>query len=119
MIKLCLNITKSEAKNMWDDILKFLTIVIIIHLLLYSVDDQGELFDENTLKKFLYLTIGVIIYHLIIKKIITDKLFTQTSKKNNTTVKPEYIKNNIKKKSNIKKNNNKSKKIIKKVKFNN
>ena len=60
---------------MWSDITKFLTIAIILHLLLYIVDDYGELFSEFTLKIFLYLTIGLIIYHLIIKGILDKYIF--------------------------------------------
>lgn len=59
---------------MWNDIIKFLTMAIIIHLLLYIVDDYGELFSELTLKIFLYITISLVIYYLIINK-ITEKYF--------------------------------------------
>ena len=56
MINLNINIDKVEAANMWNDILKFLTIAVTVHLLLYSVDEYGELFDEISLKLFLYIT---------------------------------------------------------------
>lgn len=70
-----LNLSKKDSINMWSDITKFLTIAIIMHLLLYIVDDYGELFSEFTLKLFLYLTIGLIIYHLIIKEILDKYIF--------------------------------------------
>jgi hypothetical protein len=73
MLNLCLSLSKSESLNMWLDITKFLTIVLVVHLLLYSIDDYGELFSERVLKLFLYLTISLIIYHLIVKKFIIKK----------------------------------------------
>jgi len=79
-----INLTKQDTINMWSDITKFLTIAIIMHLLLYIVDDYGDLFSEFTLKIFLYLTIGLIVYHLIIKNIIDKYIFDEPvkSKKN-------------------------------------
>ena len=75
MINLNINIDKVEAANLWNDILKFLTIAVTVHLLLYSVDEYGELFDEKSLKIFLYITIGTLIYYLIIKKFSSQYLF--------------------------------------------
>lgn len=92
MIKLCLDISKEEANYMWDDVLRFLTIAVVIHLLIFSVDNQGNLFDEDSLKKFLYLTIGVVIYHLIIKKLIKNKEICTKKKKKTKNIKKK-IKN--------------------------
>lgn len=75
MINLNINIDKVEAANMWNDILKFLTIAVIVHLLLYSVDEYGELFDERSLKLFLYITIGVLVYYMLVKKFSSQYLF--------------------------------------------
>lgn len=84
---------------MWNDIIKFLTMAIIIHLLLYIVDDYGELFSELTLKIFLYITISLVVYYLIIRK-ITEKYFIEPEE-NNTE---EKIEKSIKRKKNHKKN---------------
>lgn len=65
-----LNINKKEATDMFEDIMKFLTIIFIIHILLFAVDDYGDLLSEFTLKILLYVTISLVIYHLIVKKVI-------------------------------------------------
>lgn len=70
MFNLQINLSKAESTRMWIDITKFLTIAVIVHLLLYSVDEYGELFDESALKLFLYITFGLVIYHLIIRKLV-------------------------------------------------
>jgi transcriptional regulator of met regulon len=55
---------------------------------LYTIDDFGELFDETTLKVFLYITLGLIVYHLIIKKLIT-KYTTNEHMTTNSTPTPK------------------------------
>jgi hypothetical protein len=37
---------------------------------MYIVDDFGDLFSEFVMKFMLYVTIGFIVYHLIVKKAI-------------------------------------------------
>lgn len=72
MINLKLN--KKEVTDLFDDIIKFLSLAIIIHILLFAIDDYGDLFSEFALKIFLYITIAIVIYHLIIKKIANKLL---------------------------------------------
>ena len=103
MINFCFDMNKLDSIEMWMDIAKFLTIGIVVHLLLYSVDDYGELFNEQFLKLLLYVTLSLIIYHLIIKKFITKKFFTNNTLPNiNKTTKRHNNKNNqkIKQKTN-------------------
>ena len=76
-----INLNKKDTINMWSDITKFLTIAVIMHLLLYIVDDYGDLFSEFTLKIFLYLTIGLIVYYLIIKNILDKYIFGEEDDK--------------------------------------
>lgn len=66
--------TKKEVSDMMDDIAKFLTIAFVIHILMFAVEDNGDLLSEFALKIFLYIAIALFIYHLIVKK-ITNKLF--------------------------------------------
>ena len=80
MPNLSINLNKVEAEQMWIDITKFLTVAITIHLLLYIVDDYGELFSETALKLFLYLTLGFILYHVIIKKLVDKHIINKNSK---------------------------------------
>ena len=64
-----------DPKAMWIDIVKFITVAVIIHLLFYCVDDYGSFFNESTLKILLYATIGFIVYHLVITKLVDKYLF--------------------------------------------
>ncbi|ARF11312.1 hypothetical protein Klosneuvirus_1_169 [Klosneuvirus KNV1] len=95
-----INLTKEDSIKMWNDIIKFLTMAIIIHLLLYIVDDYGELFSELTLKIFLYITISLVVYYLIIRK-IAEKHFIEINEEKEIEKKVEK---SIKKKRNHKKN---------------
>ncbi len=72
-----------EPKAMWNDIIRFITVAVVIHLLFYTVDDYGKFFNESVLKILLYTTIGFIIYHLIITKLVDKYLFRPI---NNTIV---------------------------------
>nr|QBK88844.1 MAG: hypothetical protein LCMiAC01_05260 [Mimivirus LCMiAC01] len=70
MSGLYLAITKQEIKELILSIIYILTIFITVHVLRYSIDNVGELFDEKILKYSLYITVGIIIYNLLIKKLI-------------------------------------------------
>jgi len=74
MSGLYLTITKQEIIELILSIIYVLTIVITVHLLRYSIDNVGELFDEKILKYSLYVTVGIIIYNLFIKKLIVHWL---------------------------------------------
>lgn len=79
--------SKKDMTSMWNDIIKILTIAVIIHILLCLTDDYGDLFDEKTLKIFLYLTLGIVIYYLIIKRFTDNCLENQNNKKPKKTKK--------------------------------
>lgn len=115
MFNLQINLSKSESTRMWIDITKFLTIAIIVHLLLYAVDEYGELFDETILKLLLYLTFGIVIYHLIIRKQVDKHILCKTPPEQQNVTKKTSPKAN-KKKSILRKNRQK-KKNNKKVTF--
>ena len=98
---------------MWNDIVKFLTVAVVIHILFYIVDDYGNFFNEAVLKVFLYITLGFLTYHLVVNKLIQKYLLPQT---NNKDIVPNKQK---KPKSILKKDNNTNKKKKKKkVQFN-
>ena len=81
MLNLYFKLNKEEVEDMISDIVRLLTIYIIFHLLSYSIDDQGELFDEKTLKYSIYIVIATIIYHIIIKRVISQNIFKKKSSK--------------------------------------
>ena len=110
-----------DPKAMWIDIVKFITVAVIIHLLFYCVDDYGSFFNESTLKILLYATIGFIVNHLVITKLVDKYLFPKENltnlenigKKNSEN--PENLKKSLK--SIIRKST--SKKKNKRVSFKN
>jgi len=65
--------TENEAISMTTDLVKFLTLIIVVHLLSYAIDNDDQLFSEKILKKLLYVTLGIIIYNLIVKKWLIPK----------------------------------------------
>ena len=74
MINLCLNTTKDEAINMMIDIGRGLTQAIVVHLLSYAIDNEGELFNEKILKKFLYITISMILFNLVVRRYLVSNV---------------------------------------------
>ena len=60
-------------QNLWEDIVKYVSIILIVHFLLYAVDERAQLFDEFIIKLLIYVTIGLITYHMVIKKFVTKK----------------------------------------------
>lgn len=83
-----------QSKSMWNDIVKFITIIVIVHLLFYCVDDYGGFFNESILKILLYTTIAIIIYYLIVTKLVNKYLFSDPPKITN----PPNLKENFEKK---------------------
>ena len=62
-----------DVTIMMDDIMKALTLAVVVHILSYSLDDKDNIFDEKSLKKFLYIIISMILYNLFIRKIFIHK----------------------------------------------
>ena len=58
---------KKNVVSMTEDVVKVLTIAIIYHLFVFSIDNGPSLLEESTLKGFIYLIVGVIVFHVIIK----------------------------------------------------
>lgn len=111
MINLHIDIDKTEATNMWNDIIKFLTIAIIVHLLMYSVDNYGNLFDEDILKILLYITIGILVYYLIVKK-MSNKLFLHNKQQKLTSTATSTVHDKKNMKSAFKKSKRKNRKHV-------
>ena len=74
-------LSKCEATNMWDDIVKYLTIAVTFHILSYCVDDQGEFLDERAIKFIIYIAIGVIMYYVVVNKLVTSYRNTRSPSK--------------------------------------
>ena len=86
MVSSYLNISKDNMSLLWKDILKFLTIILIVNILLYFVDSQGDLLDEQTLKLMLYVALALIFYHVFIVRFFfsnTEVMYTTNGNNNN------------------------------------
>jgi hypothetical protein len=95
-----IKLNQPEAKAMWNDIVKFLVVAVVIHILFYTVDDYGGFLNEAVLKVFLYITLGLLTYHLIVNKLI-EKYLLPTKKQTTKTIAketPKKITNNSQKK---------------------
>jgi len=69
-----LELDKNSVKKMILEITQFITVYVVFHLLTYTIDNTGKLFDEKTLKTLVYIVIGIIIYYIIIKRIVLQIL---------------------------------------------
>ena len=70
MINWCLDINKNEAQDMLDDVVKMMTQILVIHFLVYAVDNQGTFLDMKTVKLLLYGIIAMVIYNLLTKRLV-------------------------------------------------
>jgi len=66
-----LSITKSDMSDTINDISKFLTFVIITHLLAYFINSStNELFGVKILQLLFYGTIALMLYHFFVKPLL-------------------------------------------------
>ena len=63
------------ATDILDDITKYFTFILTIHILECFSNDNIIFLNDNILQTMLFLLIGIIIYHLVIKKIKIRRLF--------------------------------------------
>lgn len=98
-------ITKNDFNIMWSDIVKFLTVIIIFHILSYIVDDQDNFFSENFIKSLLYIVVGILTYYFITKQ-LTNKFIL---KNNENILENQLTEHNIENKENYKKIDKKNK----------
>lgn len=67
-----LGISNTQATKMNIDIAKALTIILIIHIFKYTIDNNAneEFLNESTLKLILAIVVALIIYHIAIARFI-------------------------------------------------
>lgn len=56
----------NRNKIIIEDLLRFATFTIIVHIAL-CITNNGELFDDNFLLTLIYTLIGLVFFHLYIK----------------------------------------------------
>lgn len=75
-------LTKKESTKMMEDISYCLTVIFVVHMLMHTMDDQVDILDEAVIKLSLYITLGIALYHLIIKRFISTLFRSEKRKKN-------------------------------------
>lgn len=73
MIKFDFKVTNNDKQELIKDIVHFTTYFLVIHVLSYTIDNEGSLFEEKTLKILLYGIIGMVVFNLITKKVFLKK----------------------------------------------
>ena len=84
MIQFCLDLNKNDTNEMIIDVLRALTQAVVVHVLVVTIDGGNELFSEKILKKFLYISLSMFLFNLIVKKLIplNDKKIIKKTKNN-------------------------------------
>ena len=83
-LNLHLDISREEVINTTVDILRALTQAVIVHLMTYSIDGSGQLFDERTVRRFFYITISMIIFNLVVRRLFVPKVNVETETETKT-----------------------------------
>ena len=65
------HLSAQESTDMMKDLLKAITILFIVHLFYHIVDENVEFLDETNLKLALYVTLGIVAYHVVIKRLVS------------------------------------------------
>lgn len=83
-----INITKSGCNDMLEDVFKIITYILVTHLLTVVVEDDKALIDDTVLKKLLYSSISMVVFHFVVKKLlINKKINKKVNKKINRKIK--------------------------------
>lgn len=69
------HLSHEESTSMLLDIMREMTVIFVVHLLTFIIDERGELFGENIFKYALYVTIALVLYN------VAKKIFTENNKK--------------------------------------
>lgn len=77
-----MNYFNMNTRYLIYDITRILTILIIIHILTYFIDGHIDFFDEKTLKLLLFTSLGICVYHFIIKNIINKQILDKPQHNN-------------------------------------
>jgi len=79
-----INISKHTITKTMIDIISVLFIIICFHFFRYFIDNEGELVDYKVIKYMLYITMAIILYHIIVKRYI-HKFLKYNDKKLSST----------------------------------
>lgn len=67
-------ISKCDMRDMISETIRFMSHLMILHLLNYSITPDVELFGIDILKTMLFTVLAIVIYNISIKKIWAPNL---------------------------------------------
>ena len=66
-----IRLSSDESNRMMEDITLAITVIAIVHILMHIIDDKLDLIDESVIKLCLYVTLGIITYHMFTKRLVS------------------------------------------------
>lgn len=62
-------LTRGETSLMIDDVGKIITCLFSLHILSHFINNENkQLLNEQFIRQLLYLIVGIVFYHIIVKK---------------------------------------------------
>lgn len=61
-------LTREETGSMIDDVGKIITCLFSLHILGHFINNESKLLSEQFIRQLLYLIVGIVFYHIIVKK---------------------------------------------------
>lgn len=77
-----LTITQCDISDMITEISRFMSHIVLIHILTFMIDRKDELFGQQVFKTLFATACAVLIYHVLFKKFIGAKLKNMQSECN-------------------------------------
>lgn len=65
-----MHLTGEESTKMIEDIALALTIIVVFHLLTHVINESVELLDIVTIQYTLYIVLGIVLHHMVVRKIV-------------------------------------------------
>lgn len=69
-----LRIKKCDFMDIIGESTRFLSHLLLLHIISYTIDGKEELFNKSFLKTLLFTLLAVVIYNISIKKIVEVKV---------------------------------------------
>lgn len=67
---------RSTVQKIIKDASRMVTILFIVHILTFGIDGDENLLNEIFMRNLLYTLIGVIVFHIVIRKIVIANFAT-------------------------------------------
>lgn len=82
MLNFNLDIDEDEVYIFLDNVLRALTVLIVLHIFACTVDGNETFFESRVFLKIAYLVVGIILYTVLIRPFFIHLSFGYVDKKN-------------------------------------